>query len=114
MSLEPHQLSSGLSDMTRLRILALLQNRGELCVCQIVSSLDIPQPKVSKHLAILRATGIIRHRRQGQWMHYKIEPEIPAWASQVIHHLVTGCDTRMPYLEDTRRFDAEVKTRSCA
>ena len=60
MSLEPHQLSSGLSDMTRLRILALLQNRGELCVCQIVSSLDIPQPKVSKHLAILKNSRIIR------------------------------------------------------
>ena len=59
------------SDRTRLRILSLLQP-GELCVCDIVEVLDLPQPKVSRHLAYLRKAGLVEVRREGQWMHYQL------------------------------------------
>ncbi len=113
MKIEPHQLTTCLSDITRLRIIALLHSEGELCVCQIVSTLDTSQPKVSKHLGVLRSHGIITQRRQGKWMHYKLDPEIPAWANLVIHHLVSGCATRFPYLEDSGRFDVQNRVQSC-
>ena len=45
-----------LSDRTRLRILNLLQG-GELCVCQIVAVLDVPQPKTSRHLSYFAQGG---------------------------------------------------------
>lgn len=60
-----------LSDETRLRALKLLED-GELCVCDIVSALDMVQPKVSFHLKILKDAGLIRDRRQGRWIHYSI------------------------------------------
>ncbi len=60
-----------LSDETRLRILKLLEH-GELCVCDIVSSLDMIQPKVSFHLGVLKDAGLINDRKQGKWIHYKI------------------------------------------
>lgn len=59
------------SDPTRLRILNLLQT-GELCVCDIVFALDIPQPSVSRHLAYLLQAGLVSARREGTWMHYKL------------------------------------------
>src|SRR5512135_354279 len=61
-----------LSDETRLRILKLLE-QGELCVCDIVAAFDMIQPKVSFHLATLKAAGLVKDRREGKWMHYKID-----------------------------------------
>jgi len=61
-----------LSDETRLRILKLLEC-GELCVCDIVAALDMIQPKVSFHLGVLREAGLIKDRRQGKWIHYRID-----------------------------------------
>ncbi len=61
-----------LSDETRLRILKLLEH-GELCVCDIVAAFDMIQPKVSFHLATLKSAGLVKDRREGKWMHYKID-----------------------------------------
>jgi ArsR family transcriptional regulator len=61
-----------LSDETRLRILKLLEH-GELCVCNIVASLDMIQPKVSFHLGVLKDAGLIKDRKQGKWIHYSID-----------------------------------------
>ncbi len=61
-----------LSDETRLRILKLLEH-GELCVCDIVTALDMIQPNVSFHLGVLKEAGLIKDRRQGKWIHYRID-----------------------------------------
>ena len=60
-----------LSDATRLRIVKLLE-RGELCVCDIVAALDIVQPRASFHLGVLREAGLIKDRKQGKWIHYRL------------------------------------------
>ena len=60
-----------LSDVTRLRIIKLLE-QGELCVCDIVAALDMVQPKVSFHLGALKEAGLIQDRRQGKWTHYSL------------------------------------------
>jgi ArsR family transcriptional regulator, arsenate/arsenite/antimonite-responsive transcriptional repressor len=65
------------SDPTRLRILNLLL-QGELCVCDIVNTLDIPQPTASRHLAYLRESDLVEVRREGLWMYYKLSaPQTP-------------------------------------
>ncbi len=61
-----------LSDETRLRILKLLEH-GELCVCDIVTALDMIQPKVSFHLSVLQEAGLVKSRKQGKWIHYSID-----------------------------------------
>jgi ArsR family transcriptional regulator, arsenate/arsenite/antimonite-responsive transcriptional repressor len=61
-----------LSEEIRLRILKLLE-QGELCVCDIVAALDLIQPKISFHLAVLKEAGLIKDRKQGKWVHYKID-----------------------------------------
>src|SRR4051794_36753681 len=59
------------ADPTRLRILNLLLP-GELCVCDIVNTLRIPQPTASRHLAYLKKSGLVQSRRDGLWIHYKL------------------------------------------
>lgn len=60
-----------LTDASRLRMIRLLL-RQELCVCELVDALRMPQYKVSRHLRTLRATGLVEARRNGRWMHYRI------------------------------------------
>ena len=65
---------AALADPTRLRILALLRD-GEVCVCHLHASLDVPQPTASRHLAYLRKAGLVDARRAGIWMHYRLTPQ---------------------------------------
>jgi len=65
-----------LGDPTRVRIAALLHGRRELCVCEIVEALKLPQYKVSRHLRELRAAGLVFAARQGRWMHYGLNPRL--------------------------------------
>ena len=66
-------LFKALADDTRLRILGLLR-AGEICVCDIHGSLDLPQPTVSRHLAYLRNAGLVVGRKEGLWVHYRLAP----------------------------------------
>ena len=61
-----------LADETRLRIVLLLLD-GELCVCEIIAALELPQSTVSRHLAYLKRTGWVRDRKQGVWMYYQLD-----------------------------------------
>jgi ArsR family transcriptional regulator len=75
------RLFAALSDRTRLRLLNLMDGR-EVCVCYFVEILDQIQPKISRHLAYLRRAGIVSARREGKWMHYRIEqPRDPGAAA---------------------------------
>ncbi len=69
------QIFKALSDETRLRIMALLLSGRELCVCDIMAALNLPQSTVSRHLSYLRNTGLVDDRRQGIWMYYRITKE---------------------------------------
>jgi len=64
-------LLTALADGTRLRLVRLLLQQ-ELCVCELVDALRIPQYKVSRHLGRLRAAGLVDARRNGRWMYYSI------------------------------------------
>ena len=65
-------LHSALADVTRLRLLNLMRG-GEVCVCYFVEILGESQPKISRHLAYLRRAGVVKARREGKWMHYRID-----------------------------------------
>ena len=65
-----------LEDETRLRIMALLLETGELCVCDIIAVLQLPQSTVSRHLAHLKNAGWLRDRREVVWIHYSVSPDL--------------------------------------
>jgi len=71
-SFELARLFAALADPTRLRLLNLMNGR-EVCVCYFVEILKQGQPKISRHLAYLRNAGIVSARREGKWMHYRLE-----------------------------------------
>ena len=65
-----------LSDRNRLRILTVL-TRAETCVCDLIDELDLPQSLVSYHLGKLKKAGLVRTRRDAQWIYYSLDPD--AW-----------------------------------
>jgi ArsR family transcriptional regulator len=81
---DPEQFFRALSDPTRLRCLLLLLVEERLCVCELVHALDLSQPRVSRHLGHLRDLGIVQDERRGQWMHYRLHPDLGDWAREVL------------------------------
>lgn len=94
-------LFKGLADPTRIRIVNLLA-AGELCVCDLVGLLDLPQPMVSRHLAYLRHAGLVTVRREPRYAYYRLAPaEDPVHASLV--HCVRRCFDEAGPLHAERR-----------
>jgi DNA-binding transcriptional ArsR family regulator len=79
-----------LADATRRRILALLVSHGELCVCELTAALDEIQPKISRHLALMKDAGLILARREGTWMHYRLTKALPDWTVDLLNTLGHG------------------------
>tara|TARA_R110002049_G_scaffold105182_2_gene251956 strand:- start:751 stop:1521 length:771 start_codon:yes stop_codon:yes gene_type:complete len=97
---DPIQFFKSLTDEVRLRCLMLIQYEGELCVCEMMAALDDIQPKVSRNLALLRKNGLLVDRRQGQWMYYRINPDLPTWAKSV---LAETTENNVGFIEDSIR-----------
>ncbi|MEQ1668398.1 MAG: metalloregulator ArsR/SmtB family transcription factor [Sulfuriferula sp.] len=92
-----------LADETRRRMLALITREGELCVCELHYALDVLQPKVSRHLAILRETGLLSVRRDGTWIFYRINTDLPEWAVTLLHTLDPVWQAMPDYQQDHQR-----------
>ncbi|EXF56982.1 bacterial regulatory, arsR family protein [Acinetobacter sp. 1294596] len=74
-----------LSDPTRLDILKLVLAKQNMCVCELTERLQLSQPKISRHLALLRNLSILLDQRQGQWVYYRLNPNLPEWAKAVLN-----------------------------
>ena len=94
---------TALADPTRLRSLLLLTAEGELCVCELTHALDESQPKISRHLAMLRDAGIVSDRREGLWIHYRINPALPEWAREILNTARRANTTAKPFAQDRKR-----------
>lgn len=76
-----------LSDSTRLDILKIILARQNVCVCEITEILQLSQPKISRHLALLRNLSILLDERKGQWVYYRLNPDLPEWVNAVLNVL---------------------------
>ncbi|WP_018872942.1 metalloregulator ArsR/SmtB family transcription factor [Thioalkalivibrio sp. ALJ16] len=103
MSLNPTDLFNLLADETRLRSLLLMQQEGELCVCELTHSLEMSQPKVSRHLAALRQHGVVSTRRESNWIYYRLAPDLPDWAAEVLSCTQRATGGSQPFVGDCER-----------
>ncbi|MBJ7538786.1 metalloregulator ArsR/SmtB family transcription factor [Marinomonas transparens] len=93
----PDLFYKALADDTRIRCLLLITLYDELCVCELMAALNETQPKISRHLAQLRKSGVLSDRRQGQWVFYQLHSELPIWAKNVLH---TTLNSQKQWLEN--------------
>ena len=108
-SIDPITLYKCLTDTIRLKTVMLTHYHGELCVCELMESMDeTSQPKVSRNLAVLKKAGVITDRKHGQWVFYRINPELPLWAKSVLSQTT---ENNIPIIENELRRLANMKNR---
>ncbi|MCU4639372.1 metalloregulator ArsR/SmtB family transcription factor [Acinetobacter vivianii] len=81
-----------LSDQTRLDILRLVLAKNSICVCELTEQLELNQPKISRHLALLRNLSVLLDERKGQWVYYSLNPDLPEWAKSVLNIIANQND----------------------
>lgn len=94
------------SDRTRLRILSLLL-RKELCVGDIVEILQVPQPRISRHLAYLRKAGLVATRKAGLWSYYSLALTETAFHKKLLSCL-GNCFSEVPQIQADQTRAAEI------
>ncbi|MEY2644043.1 MAG: hypothetical protein RLZZ611_692 [Cyanobacteriota bacterium] len=85
-------LLRALADPIRLRVMESL-GEGERCVCDLTTELELPQPKLSFHLKVMKEAGLITARQQGRWMYYKLQPTALLRLRDWLDQLADGCAT---------------------
>ena len=98
-----------LSDDTRLRVIKLLQER-ELCVCELMQVLDMSQPRISRHMSVLKNAGLVEDRREGKWVFYSLKGDKRDHNVTLILKTIPflGHDSSI-YKEDRNRLKSAVK-----
>lgn len=99
----PSLLFKCLSDETRLRCVTLLQKQGKLCVCDLTAALELSQPKISRHLAQLRQCRLLLDSREGQWVFYQINPNLPDWVYPLLNDTLAAAETTEQFQQDLGR-----------
>lgn len=99
----PVQFFKCLADDTRLRCVTLLHLKGKLCVCELTAALALSQPRVSRHLALLRQSGLLLDSREGQWVYYRINPDLPSWASPLLNNALSAVQSSETFEKDQER-----------
>ncbi|MCE0493543.1 metalloregulator ArsR/SmtB family transcription factor [Vibrio salinus] len=109
----PHKLFKLLSDETRVRCLLLIAKEKQLCVCELTHALNESQPKISRHLAQLRQSGLLVDARQGKWVFYHLSSDLPRWIEKLIDGLAESNCLAREYETDKQRL-AQMADRPCS
>lgn len=99
-----------LGDPTRLRILCLLR-QGELCVCDLMAALDLPQSTVSRHLSMLRGAGWLDARKGGAWTYYRLRVEPGPLQAELLEPLLIRLSVQPQAAVDTQKLADHLRTK---
>jgi ArsR family transcriptional regulator len=97
---DPSGLFKALGDETRLMMLALIRQHGELCVCDLENVIGIGQSKASRHLRYLLNAGLLRDRRETIWIYYRLAGDLNSSQLAIVDHAIKLLDpVRMQELD---------------
>jgi len=108
---------NALSNATRFRSILLLLEREELCVCEINDVIGEAQPNISRNLGHLKESGLVIDRREGRWIYYRINPDLPDWAIQILLSSKAGSNGHEPFESDLAKLSSmacNVDNKCCA
>ncbi len=76
-----------LNNETRLKILHFIDHNGEVCVCDIESSFNMIQSRISRHLKILKEAGFLKVERRGRWAFYAIRTPLDKFRQSILEEI---------------------------
>ena len=86
------QILSALSEPTRLQAIRIIWDGGEHCVCELMERLDATQSRMSRHMGVLKAAGLVVDRRDAQWVRYRRNPDLPKRAARIVDAVIAAVD----------------------
>ena len=106
-------ITKALSDENRVRILMALHARDELCVCNINEMLDLAPSTVSKHLFLLKNARLVKARKDGRWMYYRLnrDPETSAMVTQALEWVIHCVSNESVIKADQEKLDRLLSAR---
>ncbi|MEL7024572.1 MAG: metalloregulator ArsR/SmtB family transcription factor [Pseudomonadota bacterium] len=112
-NISPTTVFASLGNEIRLRCLFLAARFDEVCVCEVVDVLQIPQPTISKAFKALKEAGLVADRRDANWTYFRFNSEAPRWVEEIVEAAVAGLSGSHPHAADERAFqkllDEELK-----
>ncbi|MCK7547784.1 metalloregulator ArsR/SmtB family transcription factor [Marinobacter koreensis] len=112
---DPVSVFKALGDDRRLTMALLIRDHRELCVCELTAALGESQPKISRHLATLREVGLLSSERRGQWIHYRLHPDLPHWVLRILNEAAEASRDRIgPELHRLAKMEDRPVREPCA
>lgn len=102
VSFDTELFFSALADRTRLRLLNLMRD-GEVCVCFFAETFGTNNPKISRHLAYLKRASLVAGRRDGKWMHYRLQKPSDQRAAEVFDAMMRMLESDPEMIDDRKR-----------
>jgi|TARA_Y100000294_G_C8321378_1_gene242779 ArsR family transcriptional regulator len=109
---ETNQVFKAFADETRMRMLHIL-TAGELCVCDIMSILNLPQSKISRHLAYLRKCGLVEDRKEGLWVYYSLKKQQNKLQKNILDCAKNCFSDVLAMKKDLKKAKAAINDRTC-
>jgi ArsR family transcriptional regulator len=105
------EILQALGDPIRLRLLNLLMQAKEICVCELVDALQVPQYKVSRHLQVLTSAGWLEDRRRGKWVYYGISTGLKSFQHDLLRAIGRLREEREDFHRDAARAGRRLRLR---
>jgi ArsR family transcriptional regulator len=90
----PEDFLAALAEPTRLAALRLLWDGREYCVCELMRHLGATQSRMSRHMGVLKAAGLVIDRRDAQWVRYRRNPDLPQSAARIVDAVIDATDVK--------------------
>lgn len=90
----PVDFLAALAEPTRLAALRLLWDGREYCVCELMRHLGATQSRMSRHMGVLKAAGLVIDRRDAQWVRYRRNPDLPQSAARIVDAVIAATDVK--------------------
>jgi len=97
------RILKALADENRIRILYLLRERNDLCVCEIREIIGLSQPTISSHLKLLESNELITFKKDGKWVNYSMNPDLNIKLKQILESIFSMMKTDNEVKEDRNR-----------
>lgn len=107
------KIIKALSDESRLRIMAILGRKPDLCVCEIREIIGLSQPTISSHLKVLEGAGLVIHRKDGLWVNYSISGELDKNIKVILNGTFKGISQSKLVKDDLKRLSKVDRDKIC-
>jgi len=87
-----HLVLAALAEPTRLGAIRIVWDGGEHCVCELMERLQATQSRMSRHMGVLKAAGLVTDRRDAQWVRYRRNPDLPEELAAIVDAAVAAVE----------------------